>query len=86
MVCFSCSTNQRTDDHQILMYYLDLGSLQPDEDDYGYVSKDAEDLYNKLINKYNSMPAEESVFKKTTTKSSQDILNTKVRLRTGSYP
>lgn len=62
------------------MVFFRLGPLQPDEDDYGYVSKDAEELYNKLINKYNSIPSEESSIKKTTCKSSQEISSTKVSL------
>ena len=33
--------------------------MQPDEDDYGYVSHEASQYYKKLIDKYNSQPAEE---------------------------
>ncbi|XP_065202237.1 protein SPT2 homolog [Planococcus citri] len=57
------------------------GPAQPDEDDYGYVSKDAEDLYNKLINKYNNMPPEESKFSKSSSKCSKDVLSTKDRVK-----
>lgn len=34
------------------------GNAQPDEDDYGYVSQEAADFYNKMMEKYNKMPDE----------------------------
>lgn len=34
------------------------GNQQPDEDDYGYVSQEAADFYNKMMEKYNKMPEE----------------------------
>lgn len=34
------------------------GNQQPDEDDYGYVSQEAADFYNKMMEKYNKMPDE----------------------------
>lgn len=55
-----------------------LGSLQPDEDDYGYVSKDAEELYNRLIDKYKCGPCENSSKTKTSIKTVKDISTTKV--------
>ncbi|KAL1110595.1 hypothetical protein AAG570_008123 [Ranatra chinensis] len=35
-----------------------------DEDDYGYVSQEASAFYNKLIDKYQNMPVEKSLFSK----------------------
>lgn len=54
--------------------------MQPDEDDYGYVSQEASAFYNKLIEKYTSIPSEEPKFsKKSLLKSSAaDLNNTKV--------
>lgn len=45
--------------------------MQPDEDDYGYVSQEASAFYNKLMDKYSNMPPEEPKFplaKKATVK------------------
>jgi hypothetical protein len=55
---------------------------QPDEDDYGYVSQEASAFYNKLMEKYTSIPSEEPKFsKKSFLKSSAaDLNNTKVCL------
>jgi len=54
--------------------------VQPDEDDYGYVSQEASAFYNKLMEKYTSTPLEEPKFsKKSLLKSSAaDLNNTKV--------
>ena len=54
--------------------------MQPDEDDYGYVSQEASAFYNKLMEKYTSTPSEEPKFsKKSLLKSSAaDLNNTKV--------
>lgn len=59
------------------------GLVQPDEDDYGYVSQEASAFYNKLMEKYSSMPSEEPKFsKKSLLKSSAaDLNNTKDRVR-----
>lgn len=58
------------------------GLAQPDEDDYGYVSQEASAFYNKLMEKYTSIPSEEPKFsKKSLLKSSAaDLNNTKVCL------
>jgi protein SPT2 len=58
--------------------------VQPDEDDYGYVSQEASAFYNKLMEKYTSTPSEEPKFsKKSVLKSSAaDLNNTKVCLET----
>lgn len=40
------------------------GFKQCDEDDYGYVSQEASAFYNKLLNKYEKMPNEPSIFSK----------------------
>ena len=32
------------------------GAYQPDEDDYGYESKTATDMYSKLLQQYEKMP------------------------------
>jgi len=37
---------------------LITGFNQPDEDDYGYVSKDAMAIYNNIMNKYVNTPAD----------------------------
>ncbi|XP_050533041.1 protein SPT2 homolog [Daktulosphaira vitifoliae] len=56
------------------------GHQQPDEDDYGYVSKDAMDIYNNIINKYVNTPADSRSCKVTSNKSS-DISGTKDRVK-----
>lgn len=56
-----------------------LGPSQPDEDDYGYVSQEASALYNKLMSKYNSLPAEKSIFAASGKKTIKDIASTKVQ-------
>lgn len=38
--------------------YTLQGPEQPDEDDYGYVSQEASQLYKKLMDKYKSTPEE----------------------------
>ena len=54
--------------------------MQPDEDDYGYVSQEASAFYEKLMEKYTSTPSEEpKISKKSLLKSSAaDLNNTKV--------
>ncbi|XP_025423984.1 protein SPT2 homolog [Sipha flava] len=56
------------------------GFHQPDEDDYGYVSKDAMDIYNNIINKYVNTPAD-SRSSKTVNHKSHDISGTKDRVK-----
>lgn len=58
---------------------FDTGFHQPDEDDYGYVSKDAMDIYNNIINKYVNTPAD-SRSSKTVNNRSHDISGTKVSI------
>jgi len=62
----------------IWMFYT--GLVQPDEDDYGYVSQEASAFYNKLMEKYSSTPSDEpKTSKKSFLKSSAaDLNNTKV--------
>lgn len=58
------------------------GPDQPDEDDYGYVSQEASQLYSKLMEKYKSLPDDE---KKKDYKgkllSKEEIRSTKDRVR-----
>uniref|UniRef100_A0A2H8THU8 Protein SPT2 homolog n=1 Tax=Melanaphis sacchari TaxID=742174 RepID=A0A2H8THU8_9HEMI len=56
------------------------GYNQPDEDDYGYVSKDAMDIYNNIMKKYVNTPAD-SRNAKTANHRSHDISGTKDRVR-----
>ncbi|KAJ4452132.1 hypothetical protein ANN_03650 [Periplaneta americana] len=61
-----------------------LGGLaQPDEDDYGYVSQEASAFYSKLMEKYSSIPSEETKSsRKPLLKSSvADLNDTKARVR-----
>lgn len=57
--------------------YLITGFHQPDEDDYGYASKDAMDIYNNIMNKYVNTPTE-TKSTKTINNRSYDISGTKV--------
>ncbi|CAB0034218.1 unnamed protein product [Trichogramma brassicae] len=57
------------------------GPSQCDEDDYGYVSQEASAFYDKLMNKYNAMPPEKSIFSSDGKKSAKDIASTKDRVR-----
>ncbi|KAG8225833.1 hypothetical protein J437_LFUL004762, partial [Ladona fulva] len=56
------------------------GPSQPDEDDYGYVSQEASAFYNKLMDKYSSIPNSEPNFSKKTA-SVKDLTSTKDRVR-----
>ncbi|XP_050055808.1 protein SPT2 homolog [Aphis gossypii] len=56
------------------------GFNQPDEDDYGYVSKDAMAIYNNIMNKYVNTPADTRSVK-TANHRSHDISGTKDRVR-----
>ena len=50
-------------------------------DDYGYVSQEASAFYDKLMNKYNSMPAEKPLFSSSGKKTVKDIELTKERVK-----
>lgn len=56
------------------------GPMQPDEDDYGYVSQEASAFYNKMMEKYSKMP-DEPKFDLTKKKVSTNLSNTKDRVR-----
>ncbi|KAF4520775.1 hypothetical protein B566_EDAN011426 [Ephemera danica] len=56
---------------------------QPDEDDYGYTSKEASSFYEQLMNKYQNTPHEQDKFskkQKTSVKSVSQINDTKKRV------
>ena len=53
------------------------GPMQPDDDDYGYTSRESSAMYEKLLAKYNSVP-EGEVFSKSIKKTAKDIDATKV--------
>lgn len=57
------------------------GPSQPDEDDYGYVSQEASAYYNKLMDKYNSTPAEEPLYSQSKKVVHRDLNRTKDRVR-----
>ena len=57
-------------------FYVGL-DIQPDEDDYGYVSHEASQLYKKLIDKYNSKTTPEKV-DQNKGKSQKELSNAKV--------
>ncbi|KAJ8878343.1 hypothetical protein PR048_018920 [Dryococelus australis] len=57
------------------------GPSQPDEDDYGYVSQEASAYYNKLMDKYSTLPPEEPKFKSNMKHSVKDLNSTKDRVR-----
>ncbi|CAG9820054.1 unnamed protein product [Phaedon cochleariae] len=56
------------------------GPMQPDEDDYGYVSQEASAFYNQMMEKYNKMP-DEPKFDMTKKKVSTNLSSTKDRVR-----
>lgn len=56
------------------------GPMQPDEDDYGYVSQEASAFYNKMMEKYSKMP-DEPKFDLTKKKVSTNLNNTKDRVK-----
>lgn len=54
--------------------------MQPDEDDYGYVSHEASELYKKLLNKYNSgTQTSEKSDRNKLRKTQQELSNSKVK-------
>ncbi|XP_043198307.1 protein SPT2 homolog [Amphibalanus amphitrite] len=61
------------------------GAYQPDEDDYGYESKTATDMYSKLLQQYEKMPDKEYLKQKKKTKAnaerSLDLAATKARVK-----
>lgn len=56
---------------------MNIGFNQPDEDDYGYASKDAMEIYNKIMNKYVNTPAD-TRHVKVSNHTRSDISGTKV--------
>lgn len=61
--------------------YTLQGPEQPDEDDYGYVSQEASQLYKKLMDKYKSVPEDDKRFSKSRPQSKHDLSGTKDRVR-----
>lgn len=57
------------------------GPVQPDEDDYGYVSQEASAFYNKLMDKYSNMPPEEPKFPQAKRATVKDLNAAKDRVR-----
>ncbi|XP_044254676.1 protein SPT2 homolog [Tribolium madens] len=57
------------------------GPIQPDEDDYGYVSQEAAAFYNKMMEKYSKMPDEPKFGLNKKKKISTDLNSTKERVR-----
>lgn len=57
------------------------GPVQPDEDDYGYVSQEASAFYNKLMDKYSHMPPEEPKFPQAKKATVKDLNAAKDRVR-----
>lgn len=57
------------------------GPIQPDEDDYGYVSQEAAAFYNKMMEKYSKMPDEPKFNLNKKKKVSTDLNSTKERVR-----
>ncbi|RZC37421.1 SPT2 -like [Asbolus verrucosus] len=57
------------------------GPIQPDEDDYGYVSQEATAFYNKMIEKYNKMPEEPKFSLGKKKKVSTDLNSTRERVK-----
>jgi protein SPT2 len=57
------------------------GPIQPDEDDYGYVSQEAAAFYNKMMEKYSKMPEEPKFNLNKKKKISTDLNSTKERVK-----
>ncbi|KAJ8911090.1 hypothetical protein NQ315_000550 [Exocentrus adspersus] len=57
-----------------------VGPMQPDEDDYGYVSQEASAFYNKMMEKYSKMP-DEPKFDLAKKRVSTNLSNTKDRVK-----
>ncbi|XP_034937637.1 protein SPT2 homolog [Chelonus insularis] len=56
------------------------GFVQPDEDDYGYVSQEASAFYDRLLNKYSHSP-DKPLFSDSGKRSVKDIASTKDRVK-----
>ncbi|KAK4886568.1 hypothetical protein RN001_002839 [Aquatica leii] len=56
------------------------GPSQPDEDDYGYVSQEAADFYNKMMEKYNKIP-DDPKFPFAKKRASNNLIGTKDRVK-----
>ncbi|XP_063923208.1 protein SPT2 homolog [Zophobas morio] len=56
------------------------GPIQPDEDDYGYVSQEAAAFYNKMMEKYSKIP-DEPKFSLSKKKVSTDLNSTRERVK-----
>ncbi|XP_039294601.1 protein SPT2 homolog [Nilaparvata lugens] len=57
------------------------GPQQCDEDDYGYVSQEASSFYNKMMEKYTSMPSDEPSFLKPKKGTAKDLSAAKERVK-----
>ena len=53
--------------------------VQPDEDDYGYVSQEASQFYKKLMDKYSSGPSTDNSAKQKG-RSQKELSNAKVKM------
>ncbi|CAH1984456.1 unnamed protein product [Acanthoscelides obtectus] len=56
------------------------GPMQPDEDDYGYVSHEASAFYNKMMEKYSKLPNKQT-FDMTKKKVNMNLSSTKDRVK-----
>lgn len=58
------------------------GAIQPDEDDYGYTSKEASAFYDNLVTKLMSAPEDPKFSKKlkTTVKNAEQMREAKVKI------
>ncbi|CAG9826893.1 unnamed protein product [Diabrotica balteata] len=57
------------------------GPMQPDEDDYGYVSQEAAQYYTKMMEKYSKMPEEPPKFDMSKKSVSTNLGSTKDRVK-----
>ncbi|XP_028132008.1 protein SPT2 homolog [Diabrotica virgifera virgifera] len=57
------------------------GPMQPDEDDYGYVSQEASQYYTKMMEKYSKMPEEPPKFDMSKKTVSTNLGSTKDRVK-----
>lgn len=65
----------------LLIESYSVGPIQPDEDDYGYTSKEASAYYNTLMDKLMNTPDDPKFTKKlkTTVKNADQMKEAKVR-------
>lgn len=62
--------------------YTAEGPEQPDEDDYGYTSKEASSLYRSIMDKYQALPPEKKFSDaKKKERSTSELITTKDRVR-----